>query len=79
MKLELGSRLNRPKCWYNMVIYVRNECGVLDTWYWEDGYEKIAKYLYENFRGKLIIVDGLATCIEFEKDEDYTWFILRWS
>ena len=68
-----------PGPWRNMVSYLRSQHGIALNGSWEGSYNLIDEYLYENFRGRLDSLDHNVSCIDFEREEQYTWFIMRWS
>jgi len=81
MRLYLGSRgfESCPVTWQNMVSHLRDSLGLSDDDQWEDGWVALDNYLYENFRGRMDQLDETVTCVDFESEAHYTWFILRWS
>ena len=80
MKFKLGVSWHQcPPAWKNMVYHVRELCNVTGSDVWDDGYEKLDEYLYENFRGRLDSFDETLSYIEFESEAHHNWFILRWA
>lgn len=81
MRLHLGDSgfESCPITWQNMVTHVRDSLGVSDEDQWEDGWVLLNNYLYENFRGQMDHLDENVTCVEFESEAHFNWFVLRFS
>ena len=75
MILTIGDRWGLcPDAWKNMVTHIQKIDGL--PIYFGVGHSRLYEYLYDNFRGRLAID---FSCVDFESEEQYTWFLLRWS
>lgn len=47
--------------------------------YWTGPYRKIWREELSRYGGRVIAVGGMQYIIEFESEEKYQWFLLRWT
>ena len=75
MILTLGERWDLcPDAWKNMIIHIHEIDGLPN--YISVEHSRLYEYIYDIFRGRLAID---FSCVDFDCEEHYTWFLLRWS